>query len=110
MTPLQGLVKLLASNPADKEVLQATAKALKQMTTDRPAFQTIQRSGSRWLRVLSRQASAFIFERVGLQISPGILSIVISVLLVGSSLSGFLIILKSMISKSRSAQPAKKAN
>jgi hypothetical protein len=35
---VQGLVKLLASNPADKEVLQATAQALKQMTAERCAF------------------------------------------------------------------------
>ena len=32
---VQGLVKLLASNPADKDVLRMTAQALKQMTAER---------------------------------------------------------------------------
>ena len=43
----QGLVRLLASNPADKEVLAATARALKFMTTDKPVYEAVQRSGSR---------------------------------------------------------------
>jgi len=38
---VQGLVKLLASNPADREVLRATATALKQMAADRLAFRDI---------------------------------------------------------------------
>lgn len=72
-------MKLLASNPADKEVLQATAKALKQMTAERPALRMVQRSGSRWLRVMGRQVSAFVFERLGIQLPPAILSIIIGI-------------------------------
>lgn len=105
---MQGLVKLLASNPADKEVLQATAKALKQMTAERPAFQTLQRSGSRWLRVLSRQASAFIFERMGLQVSPAVLSIVIISLAAASSSLGLALLIKSVLGRGKSVQPGKK--
>lgn len=107
---MQGLVKLLASNPADKEVLQATAKALKQMATERPAFEVIQRSSSRWLRVLSRQASAFLFERLGLQISPGLLSIAIGVLSIASFLFGFLLVLRGVLGGSRSVRVGKKVD
>ena len=94
MAFLQGLVKLLASNPADKEVLQATAKALKQMTAERPVYETVQRSGSRWLRVLSRQGSAFVFERLGVKVSSGVFSILIVVVVAGAFLSSLSLLAK----------------
>ena len=74
----QGLVRLLASNPADKGVLQATAHALKFMTAERPVYQVLQRSSSRWLRVVGRQVAAFLSplsERLaGVSVSPALVS------------------------------------
>lgn len=87
---VQGLVKLLASNPADKEVLQATAQALKQMTAERPAYEIIQRGGSRWLRVLGRQGASLLFERFGYQVSPTAFSIFLGVVGGGTLLFAFL--------------------
>ena len=87
------MVKLLASNPADKEVLQATAKALKEMATERPALEAVQRSGSRWLRVLGRQGSAFLFERLAIKISPAIVSVLISTLCVTATIVGLVLVI-----------------
>lgn len=74
----QGLVRLLASNPADKEVLKATAHALKFMSAERPTYETLQRSGARWFRVFGRQGSDLLLEVAGLQIPPLVVSAVVT--------------------------------
>lgn len=106
--PLQGLVKLLASNPADKEVLQATANALKQMTAERPVFDTLQRSSSRWLRVLGRQISAFLFERLGVQVSPAVSSIFLVAVFTGFLLGFILLVLRGLLNSGSSNKSFKK--
>jgi len=52
----------------------------------RPAYEVIQRSGSRWLRVLGRQGASLLFERTGYRVSPTAVSVSLGVL-GGSSLA-----------------------
>ena len=105
----QGLVKLLASNPADKEVLKATAHALKFMIAERPAYESLQRSSSRWLRVLGRQGSQALLSVTGLHLSPGIVSSTVLGALIAAGVFLALSLVKPLVTKPKASstrQPA----
>ena len=74
-------MKLLASNPADKDVLKATAEALKFMATDRPAYEHLARGSLRWLRVLGRQLAVVLLTVFGVTVSPTAASALVVALL-----------------------------
>lgn len=63
-------MKLLASNPADKDVLKATAEALKYMSLDRPVYETVAKGGFRWLRVLGRIVANLLSDLLGMTVTP----------------------------------------
>ena len=67
----QGLVRLLASNPADKEVLAATARALKFMTMDKPVYEAVHRSGSRYAQCTRLYSKLFTKQAINMRDSIG---------------------------------------
>ena len=88
-TALQGMVKLLAANPDDKEVVKEVARALKFMAAERSIPEKARRHGMALLSRWSRQISYTLHDKFEWSVDDS----VVWQALVGSVAVGLLTIL-----------------